>query len=189
MTSKSILYFDLGSPYAYLATARAAKVLGAAPRLEPVLLGAIFQWRGHGSWSQTHERARHVAEIERRAAAYGLPPVAWPSGWPVGGLPAMRAATWAQAQGAVDAFAHAAYRRAFVDGADIGEVDVLAEVCGAVGLDGDAMRAAIQTAEVKERLRAATSAAWETGVRGVPTLAVDGTLLYGDDRLEEAARR
>jgi 2-hydroxychromene-2-carboxylate isomerase len=30
-------------------------------------------------------------------------------------------------------------------------------------------------------------AAWEAGVRGVPTVLVDGTPFFGDDRLEEAA--
>src|SRR5829696_3481699 len=36
------LYYDLASPYAYLAVARAADVLGAEPELKPVLVGAIF---------------------------------------------------------------------------------------------------------------------------------------------------
>ncbi|MDX6699322.1 MAG: hypothetical protein QOE65_2719 [Solirubrobacteraceae bacterium] len=188
MTSKPRLYFDLGSPYAYLATTRAAAVLGVAPELEPVLLGAIFQRRGSGSWSQTPERDRHVAEIERRAGAYGLPPVAWPPGWPVGGLPAMRAATWAKERGAVDAFTHAAYRRAFVRGQDVSDVDTLAAAAQDAGLDADAMREAIGTDAIKRRLRQATEAAWDAGVRGVPTLAVGRRLFYGDDRLEAAAR-
>jgi|tagenome__1003787_1003787.scaffolds.fasta_scaffold17790688_2 2-hydroxychromene-2-carboxylate isomerase len=51
------LYFDLGSPYAYLAVLPAEVVLGRPPDLEPVLLGAIFGLRGHRSWSQTAERA------------------------------------------------------------------------------------------------------------------------------------
>ncbi|HVE67312.1 MAG TPA: DsbA family protein [Solirubrobacteraceae bacterium] len=187
MTSKSVLYFDLGSPYAYLAVARAESVLGEAPELEPVLLGAIFRLRGSGSWSQTPERDRHVAEIERRAAAYGLPPIAWPSAWPADGLAAMRAATWAREQGTGAAFAHAAYRRAFAEGGDLADLDVLAGVTREAGLDGEAMRAAIRTGAIKARLRAATEAAWEAGVRGVPTLAVDGALFYGDDRLEDAA--
>ena len=38
----SVLYYDLASPYAYLAVMRAADVLGDAPRLQPVLVGAIF---------------------------------------------------------------------------------------------------------------------------------------------------
>src|SRR5687767_8438239 len=153
MTSKPVLYFDLGSPYAYLATARAESVLGVAPELEPVLLGAIFQRRGWGSWSQTPELDRNVREIQRRAAAYGLEPPAWPEGWPSGGLPAMRAATWAKQHGAVDAFTHAAYRRAFVDGRDVAQVEVLAEAADEAGLDGGALPAAIQDPAIKQALR------------------------------------
>ena len=63
---------DLASPYAYLAVARAASVLGSEPVLRPVLAGAIFGYRGRGSWALTPERAAGEAEIERRAAAYGL---------------------------------------------------------------------------------------------------------------------
>jgi 2-hydroxychromene-2-carboxylate isomerase len=67
------LFYDLGSPYGYLAVARAPAVLGGDPELVPVLLGAIFAERGHGSWSQTDSRAENVTEVERRAREYGLP--------------------------------------------------------------------------------------------------------------------
>src|SRR6185312_4320441 len=124
------LYYDLGSPYAYLAVERAERVLGRAPELRPVLLGAIFAARGHGSWSQTPRRAEGIAEVERRAAAYGLPPVRWPDGWPPNTLPAMRAAVWAGREGRGAAFARAAFRRAFVAGADLEDVALLAAVAG-----------------------------------------------------------
>jgi 2-hydroxychromene-2-carboxylate isomerase len=96
-----VLYFDLGSPYAYLAVARAAGVLGCEPELEPVLLGAIFRMRGWGSWSDGPERETRIADIEERARRCGLPPLQWPAGWPGDGLAAMRAATWAKREGAV----------------------------------------------------------------------------------------
>jgi 2-hydroxychromene-2-carboxylate isomerase len=186
LIESSALYFDLGSPYAYLATERAERVLGHAPELRPVLLGAIFAARGHGSWSQTPRRADGMAEVERRASAYGLPPVHWPDGWPPNTLGAMRAAVWAGREGRGDAFARAAFRRAFADGADLTDVAVLAEVATCVGLDGAALPAAIAAPGVKDELRARTEAAIALGVRGVPTLAVAGRLVYGDDRLEDA---
>src|SRR4051794_980023 len=88
----AILYYDLMSPYAYLAAARVETVLGERPRFEPVLVGAIFHLRGSGSWGQTDRRAEGMAECERRAAAYGLPPIAWPDPWPGNSLHAMRVA-------------------------------------------------------------------------------------------------
>ena len=181
------LYFDLGSPYAYLATERAERVLGVAPELRPVLLGAIFVARGHGSWSQPPERAARIGEVERRAAAYGLPPVRWPPGWPPNTLSAMRAAVWAAREGRGDAFARTAFRRAFARAEDLADVAVLADVAAEAGLDPAALAAAIADPAVKGDLRARTDAALALGVRGVPTLAVGDRLLYGDDRLEEAA--
>ena len=181
------LYFDLASPYAYLAVARARDVLGTEPKLEPILLGAIFQWRGHGSWAHTGERDHNVAEIEQRARRYGLPPLVWPRQWPANSLAAMRAAVWAKDEGAGARFAHAAYRRQFAHGADIADVAVLEQLADDVGLPGAELRQAIARPELKQALRAATEAAWERGVTGVPCLAVDGEVFYGDDRLGQAA--
>jgi 2-hydroxychromene-2-carboxylate isomerase len=182
MASLPTLFYDLGSPYAYLAVERAGSVLGVEPRLEPVLLGAIFSLRGHGSWSQTAMRAENVAEVEARTARYGLPPVRWPPGWPPNTLAAMRACSWAGEE-----FARVAFRRAFAEGDDLSDRAVLARIAEEAGVDPRAMLAAIETPEIKDRLKAATAAAWERGVTGVPTVLADGRLFYGDDRLEEAA--
>lgn len=182
-----VFSFDLGSPYAYLAAERvAAGILGAEPLWEPVLLGAIFGYRGRGSWSQTDAREDNLAEIRRRARRYGLPPFAWPEGWPGDGLAAMRAATWAGHRGAGARFALAAYRRAFVDGVAL-TTDVLAQVAGAVGLSSPELRDAIAEPQIKAALRQTTDAAYAAGVTGVPTLRIDGEVFYGDDELEAAA--
>ena len=183
------LYFDLGSPYAYLAVERAAGVLGVQPELEPILLGAIFELRGRGSWSQTEAREQNVREIERRAAAYGLPPVRWPPGWPPNTLHAMRAATWAARLGAGRQFALAAFRRAFVDGSDLADLDTLVSVASSAGLPSAELREAIGNPELKQALRDATQAAWDAGVRGVPSIRAGSELHYGDDTLEQVAAR
>jgi 2-hydroxychromene-2-carboxylate isomerase len=184
------LYYDLGSPYSYLSVERAHAVLPAPPALQPILVGAIFNHRGWGSWGHMDTRAAHVAEIEARAARYGLPPVAWPPGWPNDTLGAMRATVWAQRDhGAGDAFARAAFRAAFARGVDLADVDALVAVAATVeGLPAADLPAAIADPTVKAALRAVTDAALALGVPGVPTLALDdGRLLFGDDRLEEAA--
>jgi 2-hydroxychromene-2-carboxylate isomerase len=181
------LYFDLGSPYAYLAIERAESVLGRPPTLIPVLVGAIFGWRGHGSWALTGQRAAGMAEIERRAREYGLPSMVWPPDWPANALSAMRCATWAARQRRVQDFAVIVGRRQWTEGADIADLDVLAACAGEAGLDAAEMLDAIRAPELKEQLRATTERAWEDEVRGVPTLRVGEQLFFGDDRIEEAA--
>ena len=181
----SVLYYDLASPYAYLAVARAADVLGEEPRLQPVLVGAIFGWRGRGSWALTDQRDAGEQEIERRAARYGLPQMVWPRGWPINSLAPMRAAVYAERQGVGPEFARAAFEREFTRGEDISDPALLDEIGRDVGLED--VRERIADPEIKQALRAATEQAWERGVQGVPTLEAGHRLYFGDDRLEEAA--
>jgi 2-hydroxychromene-2-carboxylate isomerase len=187
--TRPVLYFDVGSPFAYLAIERAERVLGVDPEWQPVLVGGLFKLAGRSSWARgdTGRRAAGMADIEARAARYGLPPVRWPDPWPGDYLTAMRAATWAHRQGAAKEFAVAATRRAFVDGRDLSEpAEVLAAVTAA-GLDADAAAIAVADPAIKLALREATEAAHARGVFGVPTVAVNNVLFWGDDRLEEAA--
>jgi 2-hydroxychromene-2-carboxylate isomerase len=184
-----IVYFDLGSPYAYLALKRARRVLGVPPELQPVLLGAIFMRRGFGSWAHTQAREEGIAEVELRARRYGLPPLRWPAAWPTNGLAAMRCATWARRQGRLAAFAGAVFDREFAGGADIAELDVLLAAGREAGLDAEEMSRAARLPAIKQALRQATDEAWEVGVRGVPTTRIGADLYYGDDQLELAGRR
>jgi 2-hydroxychromene-2-carboxylate isomerase len=187
--AQPVLYYDLGSPYAYLAVERAADVLGVEPRLQPVLVGGIFVLRGHGSWSQTPERETRIAEVDARAERYGLAPLSWPPDWPNNTLKAMRAVVWAEGLGAGERFATAAFRQAFAAGRDLSDVDVLVEIAESVGLPSSEVGTAIEEPAVKEGLKDATSRAWERGVIGVPCIGIGEEILYGDDQLEAAASR
>jgi 2-hydroxychromene-2-carboxylate isomerase len=185
MTSTT-LFLDLGSPYAYLAAERVHAVIPGPVDFQPVLLGAIFQRRGWGSWAQTEHRAAGMAEVEARAERYGLAPMVWPEPWPANALAADRAAAWAKQRGSSESFILALYRREFRQGADISSRQVLAAAATDAGLDPDELIEAIQQPEIKDALRQATDAAWEVGVRGVPSLWTGGEIYYGDDQLEAA---
>jgi 2-hydroxychromene-2-carboxylate isomerase len=184
---RPVFYFDLGSPYAYLAAERVNHVLPVVPVWQPVLLGAIFRARGYGSWAQTGARAAGVAEVERRAREYGLPEIRWPDPWPGDYLNAMRAATFAHQTGRVVAFALAGFRQAFAAGRDLADVDNVLLAAAACELHPRAVLRGIEMQSVKDQLRAATDEAIARGVRGVPSIAAGGDVFWGDDRLEDAA--
>jgi 2-hydroxychromene-2-carboxylate isomerase len=170
------LFYDVGSPYAYLAVERFESVVGVAPLLRPVLLGGIFKATGRSTWGRGPERGERMADIAARAAAAGLPAMVWPPNWPADYLQAMRAVTWAGNE-----FGRAAMRAAFSSGADLSRVDVLASL-GPPGLED-----AIADPAVKSALRSATDRAVALGVKGVPTVRAGDELYWGDDRLEEIA--
>ena len=70
-------YFDVGSPYAYLAAERLPALLPEPVHWQPVLLGGLFRLTGRSSWALGDYRRRQagMAEIERRTRSYGLPPM------------------------------------------------------------------------------------------------------------------
>ncbi|MEX2107453.1 MAG: DsbA family protein [Solirubrobacterales bacterium] len=187
---RCVFYFDLGSPYAYLTAERISGLFSEAgleqPEWQPVLLGGLFQRFDRGSWSQTPVREEGMAEIERRASAYGLPPVVWPEPWPGNTLVAMRTATYAKQTGRTVSFALAAFRQAFAAGRDLTDPDNVLIAAAACELHPNAVEKAVQTEGVKNALRDATDEAAELGVIGVPSLLVGDEVFWGDDRVEEA---
>jgi 2-hydroxychromene-2-carboxylate isomerase len=191
LADRSVFYFDLGSPYAYLAAERINAVFVAAnaepPEWQPVLLGGLFKRFGRDSWANGPGRDEGLRECERRAEAYGLPPIRWPEPFPGNSLVAMRAATFAKEIGRTVAFSLAAFRQAFAAGRDLSEVDNVLLAAAATEMHPRALLAAVERDAIKTRLRTATDAAGDLGVRGVPSVAVEGEVFWGDDRLVEAA--
>ena len=182
-------YFDLGSPYAYLAAERVSTLLPEPVHWQPVLLGGLFRLTGRSTWAlgDYRRRQRGMADIERRALGYGLAPMRWPDPWPSDYLFAMRATTYAFTIGRGHEFAMRAYRDAFQRGADLSIPAHVLHAGRLVGIDAAELDAATRDAPIKQTLREATDAAFEVGVIGVPTVAIDEELFWGDDRLEDAA--
>src|SRR5689334_21368903 len=107
-----IFAYDLGSPYTWLAAER----MDDDAEWLPVLLGGVFKSPGRSSCALTDSRAAGIAEIDGRARERGLPSLRWPSDWPSSYIAVMRAAVWADRQGAQKDFALAAFRVHFNEG-------------------------------------------------------------------------
>jgi 2-hydroxychromene-2-carboxylate isomerase len=186
-----VFYYDLGSPYAYLAAERVndlfAEAGAQAPEWQPILLGGLFTRFGRDSWANGPGRDEGMRECERRAQAYGLPPFRWPDPFPGNSLLAMRAATFAKEIGRAVSFSLAGFRQAFAAGRDLSQPDNVLLAAAASELHPRALLAAIERDTIKARLREATEQAGDRGVRGVPSLLVGEEVFWGDDRLDDAA--
>jgi 2-hydroxychromene-2-carboxylate isomerase len=187
--AQGTFYFDLGSPFAYLAAERLGEVLGEPVQWQPVSLGGLFKLACRSSWSlgDPDRRREGIAEVERRAGVYGLPAVRWPDPWPSNYLMAMRAATFAYRAGRGHEFTMSAFRASFAEGLDLGIPAHVLQAAERAGLDPAEVERATRDPEVKLALREATDAAHALGVFGVPTIAVGSELFWGEDRLEDAA--
>ena len=94
---------------------------------------------------------------------------------------AHEASAWAQAQeakhpGAADAMRMALFRGFFEESLDLGDPDVLAELAKSLGLQGTALRRALEQGDFRAQVEADQQAARALGIGGVPALrfSVDG---------------
>ena len=94
---------------------------------------------------------------------------------------------------AQDALVEALFAAYFVDGADIGQTGVLADIAASVGMERAPVLAFLDGEAMAAETRAADRAAREAGVNGVPSFFLDGYALFSGAmpavQIAEALRR
>jgi 2-hydroxychromene-2-carboxylate isomerase len=189
--ARSTFFYDFAAPHAYLVAERISELFNGAeleqPEWVPVLQAELLERAGREWWaSGPPGRAEGMADVERRAAARGLPVIAWPKPWPADTLVAMRAATFAKQTGRAVSFSLAAFRQAFAAGRDLSDADSVVIAGAACELHPRALLKAVETEAVRGGLREATAQAAALGVEETPAVVVGERVFLGDDRLEEA---
>lgn len=179
-------YFGVISPYSWFAAERIGDLLPAA-RWRPVFAGGLFRSVNRVAWGVTPQRAARIEECEGRANAYGLGPMRWPQGWPANDVLPARAMLVADRNDRLVPFALAVMRACFQGGRDVTQPGVIASLAGAAGLGGAELLEKTEDLATKQELREINDEAVASGVIGVPSVVVNGTVCWGDDRLHEAA--
>jgi 2-hydroxychromene-2-carboxylate isomerase len=181
--SKVTFYFDLASPFTYLAAERVDRMF---PDLSwrPALTEALHAGDPLAA-SPDREAAQRAAE--ERAATLQMPLV-WPDDYPTGARVAMRVASLATSEGTSAApFVLAASRLAFCGGFDLDDPEVLAEAAAAAGLGLPEVMAAAGDRSRDGEMEATALRLLAQGATRLPVLKVDRTLFCGEHRIAEAA--
>lgn len=170
-------YFDVLSPFSYLQW-KTRQRFGDRLILKPVpvVFGAILDhWGQKGPAEIAPKRLHTYRACLWKANKLGVP-FKFPPNHPFNPLPALRLIV---ALGAEGAAVDAVFDAVFKEGLDVSDLVVLETLGRSLGVDD--VRGTIAMPEIKQRLRANTEGAIARGVFGVPTLAVDGELFWGED--------
>lgn len=181
-------YFDFGSPTAYLAHKRLQQLSAQYDLVidyKPMLLGGVFKATGNTTPVAIPAKGQYMLahDLPRFARRYNVPLNINPH-FPINTLHLMRAAIAAQRLDCMPAYVDAMFNAVWVDGKNMGELDVIAQTLADNELDSEALMALSQDPEVKAQLISNTDAAVERGVFGAPTLFMDGEMYFGQDRLD-----
>jgi len=187
MTKTFDFFYDLGSPYSYLASTQLAGIeqrTGAKARLLAITLGGLRKATGHHI--PPPQQLKYMSEDTARwAHQYGVR-MQIPKAFPVSTIQALRACVAADRRDRATEAMHGLFAAYWAEGEDISDASVIERALTGAGLDGKALVAATQDQQIKDSLRKNTDLALARGVFGVPMLFVGDRSFWGNDRLQFA---
>lgn len=177
MSMSAIWYFDFISPFAYLQLARMRELAehhAITPR--PIVLGAVLKHHGQlGPAEIPGKREFTYRMVLWQAESSGIQ-LRFPPCHPFNPLAALRLTI---ACGSSWEAISAIYQHIWRHGLAGDDAVSLADVANALGVVD--IETAINTAAVKQQLRANTEEAISAGVFGVPTVRLGEKLVWGND--------
>ncbi|AXF46258.1 MULTISPECIES: 2-hydroxychromene-2-carboxylate isomerase [Acinetobacter] len=181
-------YFDLGSPYSYLAYYR---LLQIAEQQEiqivykPILLGGVFKATGNRSPIEIPVKGVYsILDMQRWAEYYQIPMQMNPH-FPMNTLTLMRILTGVQLLH-LEKFEQVLkllFDAMFGTPQNLNEPTVLAEVLKPSGFSVEDIMSMVQSDVVKQKLITETEQAIQRGIFGAPTFFVGDEMYWGQDRL------
>lgn len=185
-------YYDLVSPYSYLAYGRIGRICeenGAELVLRPMLLGAVHKAVGLQAPIEIKPKASYqTRDIRRWAEYYGLP-LEFPDPFPFRTLKTMRAAMFLRERGELEAFTREAFALYWEEGGAPGGLEEadedgpVSEVAGRIGAHPREVLRGAASPGAKQALKDATSEAVGRGVFAAPAFFVGEEMFWGNDRL------
>jgi 2-hydroxychromene-2-carboxylate isomerase len=187
-------YFDLSSPYGFLAAQRIdalATKHGRTVDWRPVLLGAVFKETGMAPLTEIPLKGEYSKrDFARSARFHGIEGFRQPSRFPIPTQVPARIILWLKGRDPALAarVAKAFFRAYFVDDTDISDPATAAAIAAKEGVDAAAARAAVDDPAMKDALKQEVATAIARGVFGSPFIFVDGEPFWGLDRFPQIDR-
>ena len=191
--AKLTFFYDLSSPWTYLAFNNIQSIIEeteATVVWRPFLVGGVFNAVNQGVYAArsnpTDPKVVHTFTWLHEWAALTNLPLNFPTEHhPIKSVLAMRACCALEnEQDTLYAFSHVVFTAYFMQGRNIDDPSVIADVANSLGIDGERLVDDAGEQVIKDRLRANTEEAIAKGAFGSPTMIVNEERLYfGNDQL------
>ena len=190
MAKKLEFFYDCSSPWTYLAFTKIEEIAArhrANLVWRPILVGGIFNTVNqtvYESRANPHPvKGKYYTKDLRDWANFYRIKIGSPTVFPVNSVKAMRGAFVALEHEKISPYSRRVFETYWGENRDISQDDVLRDVVRAVGLDEREYFEKIRSDPYKEKLRASTDELIARGGFGSPSIFVDGSMFFGNDRL------
>ena len=188
MTKSIDFYFDIISPYAYLAYKQIIS-LNKERKIQfnykPILLGGLHKLAEITAPAFNEFKMKNMKNDCNLIALKKNIEFNWNDKFPLNSIKIMRGYL-SVAHEIKDIYLEAFFNAYWKDNIDFNNTESFKKLLKTINLDSDKFFKDIEKNEIKEKLKEITDLAFKKEVFGAPTFIVNGKLFWGQDRLEYA---
>ena len=178
-------YFDIISPYAYIAYKKISKINNVNFKLKPILLGGLHNLAGITAPAFNKYKMKNMqndCELVSKKNNIGFK---WNSRFPINSLSIMRGYLCVK-DDKKEEYSNSFFEAYWKEDQDLSNKDTVKQMLKKLKIDDNDFFNSINKQDIKNKLKELTQEAFEKEVFGAPTFIVNNKIFWGQDRLEYA---
>ena len=188
MTKSIDFYFDIISPYAYLAYKQLSSLENLKKikfNYKPILLGGLHKLAGITAPAFNEFKMKNMKNDWNLIASKKNIKFQWNDKFPINSLKIMRGYLSVNEE-KKDIYLETFFNAYWRDNINLENIDEIKNLLKKIDIDTNNFFNDLEDIKIKEKLKEITNSAFEKEVFGAPTFIVNNKLFWGQDRLDYA---
>ena len=178
-------YFDIISPYAYIAYKKILKIKNVNFRLKPILLGGLHNLAGITAPALNKYKMKNMQNDCELVAKKNNINFKWNSRFPINSLSIMRGYLYVESS-KKEEYLNSFFEAYWKEDLDLSNEENIKILLKKLKINENDFFNSINNQNIKDKLKQLTQEAFEKEVFGAPTFIVNNKIFWGQDRMEYA---
>ena len=185
MSNHIDFYFDIISPYAYIAHKKILKHKNIIFNYKPIFLGGLHKLAGIDSPAFNEYKLKNTINDCNLVSEKNNIKFKWNSSFPINSLTIMRGYLCVDENKQSD-YLNYFFDAYWKDNQDLSNIKIITKLLSNLQIDSEAFFKNVKEQVIKDKLINLTSDAFKKEVFGAPTFIINNKIFWGQDRLEYA---
>ena len=185
MSNHIDFYFDIISPYAYIAHKKILKQKNIIFNYKPIFLGGLHNLAGINSPAFNKYKLKNNINDCNLVSEKNNIEFKWNSNFPINSLSIMRGYLCIK-EDKQDDYVNSFFDAYWKYNQDLSNIENISKLLSDLKIDSEEFFKSLKEQSVKDKLIKLTTEAFQKEVFGVPTFIINNKIFWGQDRLEYA---
>ena len=185
MTKQIDFYFDIISPYSYLAHQKIKNIKNINFNYKPVLVGGLHNLQGITAPAFIKSKLKHMISDCSLIAKKNRFDFIWNSKFPINSLNVMRGFMFINNE-IKNLYLNKMFDAYWKEDLDTSNEEILKSILEECKINSNYFFNGIRDPKIKDKLKTVTQEAHDKEIFGAPTFVVNNKIFWGQDRLEFA---